>query len=616
MLHSSTESRSAIDSAELIRVTLDIAREPATSAIPPLGDESALGLDDTSLTQDPSPHPLPPEQTSNRYEGTSGDDTENGTSLNDTFNMAQGGNDTVFGNAGNDTIKFGSTFNSGDVVRGGTGSDTLELSGGAYAGGLTITKNMLQGVEKIELTSDNSYDFTIMFGVINVSQLTIDGGSIGATHELRVDASATSHSILVFGSAGDDHLTGGAGDDRLESGSGGIDTMTGNDGNDEFDFIGNALTAACRIYGGSGFDEIDIAGDYSSPVTLSGQTISSIEQLGVSPFTNLDLTLADGNVSAGKTLTVDASSVQDGDSVVLDGSAETDAHFDVVTGRGTETFRGGQLSDFFELQNGGTDTIIYGGDGDDEFQMSQEFGTHDELRGGNGYDALILTANAAVNHLTISGAMMRDVEAIEVHDTSFNIKTRDNVVMAGGTLVVDATLLPSTASLHFDGSAETDGGFILDGGSGADALVGGAHGDAITGGALGDVLTGGESNDLFFYNGPSESTSVRFDTITDFNANADGFFIPGGVSGIDAKINMGALSQASFDDDLSNAIGPNELHIHHAVLFKPDSGDYAGINLLIVEGNGTAGYQAGFDYVIELPNGAHLANLSTDNFFG
>lgn len=40
----------------------------------------------------------------------------------------------------------------------------------------------------------------------------------------------------------------------------------------------------------------------------------------------------------------------------------------------------------------------------------------------------------------------------------------------------------------------------------------------------------------------------------------------------------------------------------HAVFFTPDSGSLAGQLFLVVDGNGTAGYQAGQDFVILLAN--------------
>ena len=56
---------------------------------------------------------------------------------------------------------------------------------------------------------------------------------------------------------------------------------------------------------------------------------------------------------------------------------------------------------------------------------------------------------------------------------------------------------------------------------------------------------------------------------------------------------------ASFDADL--ALGVNAvLGAGQAMLFTPDQGDLAGRTFLVVDGNDTAGYQPGQDYVIAL----------------
>jgi len=45
------------------------------------------------------------------------------------------------------------------------------------------------------------------------------------------------------------------------------------------------------------------------------------------------------------------------------------------------------------------------------------------------------------------------------------------------------------------------------------------------------------------------------------------------------------------------------LTAHHAILFKPNAGTLSGVTFLVVDLNGTAGYQANADLVIRL-NGA------------
>jgi Ca2+-binding RTX toxin-like protein len=72
-------------------------------------------------------------------------------------------------------------------------------------------------------------------------------------------------------------------------------------------------------------------------------------------------------------------------------------------------------------------------------------------------------------------------------------------------------------TLHFDGSAETDGGaFHVFGGDDADVITGGAGNDLLYGGLGADTLAGGAGNDTFRYQAAAESTSASQDQILDF----------------------------------------------------------------------------------------------------
>jgi Ca2+-binding RTX toxin-like protein len=181
-------------------------------------------------------------------------------------------------------------------------------------------------------------------------------------------------------------------------------------------------------------------------------------------------------------------------------------------------------------------------------------------------------------------------------------------------LTVDASALGSGDSLFFNGSAETDGRFVLIGGGGGDRLIGGDGNDVITGGLGADVLAGEGGRNVFNYASAAESTGATFDTLAAFNIGSTDTihlpFIPGAV---DAAVTTGALSRATFDANLASAIGAGQLGVGAAVVFTPDSGDLATHHFLIVEANGIAGYQAGQDYVIQLGAGSDLA-ITTATF--
>ena len=190
---------------------------------------------------------------------------------------------------------------------------------------------------------------------------------------------------------------------------------------------------------------------------------------------------------------------------------------------------------------------------------------------------------------------------------SYNLASTDDHIGRGASLTINALPLGPGDSLVFDGSAETDGRFFFYGGAGGDSFAGGGGADRLYGLGGADALRGGGGADIFAYTGAGESSGAGHDSLLDFDPAADRIDLPGAVSGFDAAVSHGALSDASFDADLTAAL--SGLGAGHAVLFTPDSGDQAGVLFLVVDGNGQAGYQAGADFVFELPN-TPLADLS------
>lgn len=197
--------------------------------------------------------------------------------------------------------------------------------------------------------------------------------------------------------------------------------------------------------------------------------------------------------------------------------------------------------------------------------------------------------------------------------SDYVISIDDDYLGAGESLIVDATALGGGNHIDFDGGAETDGRFYLWGGDSRDQLIGGGGDDVISGGGGGDNLAGSGGADLFIYRDPGDSTGTDYDTLVDFDATADRINLPGDVNGFAAPVQSGALSLATFNADLSAALG--SLGASQAAWFAPDQGELAGQIFLVVDGNGKAGYQAGEDYVFAV-TGAPLADLTghTDIF--
>jgi len=160
---------------------------------------------------------------------------------------------------------------------------------------------------------------------------------------------------------------------------------------------------------------------------------------------------------------------------------------------------------------------------------------------------------------------------------------------------------------------------VLTGGSQADEFqlyLGGA--DMVRGGGGGDLIeasTGAGDSATFVYFAVSESTSTGFDTITGLNFDTDVFEIASAAtlpSGVDAEVVGGTLTSGNFDADLATAVGAGQLAANHLVLFAPDAGTFAGSTFLVVDANGSAGYQASADLVFDVTG--FTGTLDTSDF--
>ena len=191
--------------------------------------------------------------------------------------------------------------------------------------------------------------------------LTVNWSLLRAGENVTFDGSAeTDGKFLIYAGQGEDRITGG-----------GL--------NDAFFFAEGAFTAADRIDGGAGSNQIGLRGDYSGAkaVIFDALTILNIQSIALlsgkdtrfgaaGPDYRYDLKIHDGNVAGGGVLTVNGGRLQAGESVAFDGSAELDGSFRFFGGAGNDGFTGGAQNDF-----------IYGGLG------------ADTLRGGGGSDRFV-----------------------------------------------------------------------------------------------------------------------------------------------------------------------------------------------------------------------------------
>lgn len=272
---------------------------------------------------------------------------------------------------------------------------------------------------------------------------------------------------------------------------------------------------------------------------------------------------------------------------------------------------GGAGNDTF-IANADADHLV-GGGGNDFFNLGATFTAADSIDGGTGGNTLSLNGDYT-GVVTFTDTTMVNIQKIILGaGHNYDLATADANVAAGAVLTVDAHTLAAANSLTFDGSKETNGKFTITGGAGADIITGGFSNDRITGGLGADQLRGGPSHDTFIYTQVADSTSTTHDLIFDFRATQDKFDLWFTPSGVSATIASGTLNGgAQFNANLATAV--SSLTAHHAVLFTPNAGTLSGHVILVVDVNGTAGYQAGADLVIDLEHATDMASFGAANF--
>lgn len=353
------------------------------------------------------------------YDGA-GNDYFSGGGGADLYRGGNGGSDFVSGLGGDDVIGFGGDLDASDVIHGGDGYDTLDLSGN-LAAGVHFADDGLAGVERVVLRDGFTYKLFFADGNLNPGEglLVSSSGTIGAGNFVYLDASAEADaSYTMYDSNGNDTMIGGGGEDMFWSLAGGKDKVLGNGGNDTF-IVNGPLDANDSYNGGADIDTISIY------LSKKGGVID----------------LSTGKISIGG---VAGGSVTQIENVYGSGYADTlngnnAANF-IDAGAGNDTLSGGQGNDDLRggggvdtLDGGAKDDILYGDAGNDILLGGQGI---DNLFGGDNNDRL----DGGIGNDDLTGGAGRDVFVFatgtgvdRVKDFTNNFDTMDFTNSAANT---------------------------------------------------------------------------------------------------------------------------------------------------------------------------------------
>jgi hypothetical protein len=232
----------------------------------------------------------------------------------------------------------------------------------------------------VNTTANDSFQYTLLNGTTATVMLNITG--------------AESVGDIYKGDGTDNVITSGGNNDLFDVSQGGNDSVTGNGGNDYF-YFGGAFTTADSVNGGAGNDDaLALLGNYS--ITMGANSLVGIERLSLisgsaigGPHVTYNVTTIDSNVGDGQLLTVLGGGLLSDETMVFNGSAETDGRFYIAGGAAADALAGGQQND--SILGGGGNDQLFGLGGND--YLVGGLGA-DTLRGGTGNDLFVYQSTA------------------------------------------------------------------------------------------------------------------------------------------------------------------------------------------------------------------------------
>ena len=388
---------------------------------------------------------------------------------------------TITGGDGDDVVEIDAkSFDKNDTIDGGNGSDTLQFTtGGAIAAAAFAN---VANIDHIQL-SDSGNKIVVPDSIASNADTGADVSVNGAVYD--------HFAFVVSGGKGSDLIDISGVDAStyiaVEGGGGkGADTIVGSAGDNYFFFAQpGELTAADKINGGDGYDDVVVAGGtYTSDQFKGFKNVEELDVYDSDPTKSIHLTIKDDFLTSSGTEGYDGSKTF---SVwverSLHGNDVIDASQVTSTTNNISTFTGGGEDKI--IGGAGNDWIAF----DDDGSGGSHLDKNDQVNGGLGWDAIAFENRASPGGASLDDsafANVTNVEAIDARDDYHGNKYDISITLGH---LSDLAGIGQVYAPHMLGNLTVDGTARSD----ALEVVIGHGNDTVTFGAADDNLQVRES---------------------------------------------------------------------------------------------------------------------------
>jgi len=396
------------------------------------------------------------------------------------------------------TASTGTWQRSGDMILGGAGTDTFQVTI-LDAASATIQDTDLQGMQGVEImTLLGGFGANVTLGATSDAGGLTELNGAGMAGNMTVNAAGRWNDIVIDASKGTDTLTGGM-------------------GNDTFRFTSATLNSLDTVKGGGVGDTntIEIT-DKAALLDTAFTHVSDVQRITLTGTginaTGQKVTLGALSITAG----INEVDVADNQAATLDASARTLG----------VTFHGDSGNDVFIASQG--NDVFYGGDGNDSYQVKEAKFGNDVFYGGGGVDEVRIVDSAPIVNgapsikITDSDFLgLYSVERLAFNAIGAQTVTLGTNATTSGLSIVDASKL--TGSLNLTLTNAMANRLTVNLGAGADTLTlgdGGNHEVVVTSAHLtnADHITGNTNNmDYLRFTDAAHLTDLYFAPLTNIS---------------------------------------------------------------------------------------------------